>query len=211
MRCFDLSRKSLLVAAALSASLLSACNNAPESDGGSSDADTAVTPAMPAEQAATSDAAPVLPDHNYDEKRGWTYYYVAAISEEDRKKGRAAGAVVAFQYLGLNDDGRHVLANMNSNGTVNHEASCASPCRIIDLSYGGNMAYSSESIIGAAFEDAIRGKLKVADWAKDEIVKPMVAPVPASAPDAAEPPPPVDVPADEPWETVEPSDAAPSE
>src|SRR3546814_16608607 len=93
---------------------------------------------MPADEPIAIDAAPVLPDHNYDEKRGWTYYYVAAISEEDRKKGRAAGAVVAYQYLGLNDDGRHVLANMNPNGTVNHEASCASPCRIIDLSYGGN-------------------------------------------------------------------------
>lgn len=209
MRCFDLSRKSLLLAATLSASLLSACNNAPESDAGSSDADTVVAPVTPAEGAATSEAAPALPDHNYDEKRGWTYYYVAAISEEDRKKGRAAGAVVAFQYLGLNDDGRHVLANMNSNGSVNHEASCASPCRIIDLSYGGNMAYSPESIIGAAFEDAIRGKLKVADWARDEVVQPMAPPAATPAPAAADPAPPDEAPADEPWETVTPSDDTP--
>lgn len=166
---------------------------------------------MPAEEPTTIDAAPVLPDHNYDEKRGWTYYYVAAISEEDRKKGRAAGAVVAYQYLGLNDDGRHVLANMNPNGTVNHEASCASPCRIIDLSYGGNMAYTSQSIIGAAFEDAIRGKLKVADWARDEIVQPMAPSVTAPAPAAADPPLPDEAPTDEPWESVTPSDVTPEE
>src|SRR3546814_13011368 len=73
---------------------------------------------------------------------------------------------------------------MNPNGTVNHEASCASPCRIIDLSYGGNMAYTSQSIVGAAFEDAIRGKLNVADWARAEIVQPMAPPVPAPAPAA---------------------------
>lgn len=205
----DLSRKSLLFSVALSASLVSACNNAPESDAGSSNADTDVAPAMPAEEATTSDAATVIPDHNYDEKRGWTYYYVAAISEEDRKKGRAAGAVVAFQYLGLNDDGRHVLANMNPNGTVNHEASCASPCRIIDLSYGGNMAYTSQSIIGAAFEDAIRGKLKVADWARDEVVQPMAPPVPTPAPIASDPPPPDEAPTDEPWESVTPTDVTP--
>src|SRR3546814_6159213 len=77
---------------------------------------------MPADEPIAIDAAPVLPDHNYDEKRGWTYYYVAAISEEDRKKGRAAGAVVAYEYLGLNEDGRHVLANMNPNGKDNHVA-----------------------------------------------------------------------------------------
>src|SRR3546814_14925712 len=97
---FDLSRKSLLCSAALSASLLSACDSASESDERSSNADTAVAPAMPADEPIAIDAAPVLPDHNYDEKRGWTYYYVAAIPEEDRTKGRAAGAVVANQYLG---------------------------------------------------------------------------------------------------------------
>src|SRR3546814_7980572 len=101
---FDLSRKSLLFSAALSASLLSACDSASESDERSSNADTAVAPAMPADEPIAIDAAPVLPDHNYDEKRGWTYYYVAAISEEDRKKGSAAGAVVAYQYLGLRSE-----------------------------------------------------------------------------------------------------------
>src|SRR3546814_5305276 len=43
-------------------------------------------------ESAPTDASPSVPDHTYDEKRGWTYYYVAAVSDEDRKKGRAAGS-----------------------------------------------------------------------------------------------------------------------
>src|SRR3546814_17298636 len=96
---------------------------------------------MPADEPIAIDAAPVLPDHNYDEKRGWTYYYVAAVSEEDRKKGRAAGSVVAYQYLGKNEEGQQVLASMNTNGNVSHRASCASPCRILAKSYVGNIDY----------------------------------------------------------------------
>src|SRR3546814_19462616 len=84
-------------------------------------------------ESAPTDASPSVPDHNYDEKRGWTYYYVAAVSDEDRKKGRAAGSVVAYQYLGKNEEGQHVLASMNTNGTVSHRASCASPFRTLDM------------------------------------------------------------------------------
>src|SRR3546814_14106231 len=75
-------------------------------------------------ESAPTDASPSVPDHNYDEKRGWTYYYVAAVSDEDRKKGRAAGSVVAYQYPGKNEAGQPVLAYMNNNGTVNNTASC---------------------------------------------------------------------------------------
>src|SRR3546814_9365688 len=78
-------------------------------------------------ESAPTDASPSVPDHNYDEKRGWTYYYVAAVSDEDRKKGRAAGSVVAYQYIGQNEEGQIVLSSMNTNSTVTHRASCASP------------------------------------------------------------------------------------
>src|SRR3546814_15864432 len=79
------------------------------------------------------------------EKSVWTYNYVSAVSDEGRKKGRTAGSLVADQYLGKNEECQHVLASMNTNGTVSHRASCASPCRISDMSYGGNIAYSTQS------------------------------------------------------------------
>lgn len=121
---------------------------------------------------------PSLPDHNYDERRGSTYYYIAAVSEEDRKRGRAVGSVLAFQYWGQNADGEHILAGLRANGTVDFFAWCRSSCRIIDTDGGGKIAYSPTSIIGAAFEDAFRGKLRVVDRVQAE---------PASAQRPAEP------------------------
>lgn len=208
MRHGNLSQKSVVFAAVLAATLVSGCGKSPEADVGSSNADTVMAPAVATEEAMT-DAAPVLPDHNYDEKRGWNYYYVAAVSDEDRKKGRAAGAVVTFQYLGVDDDGNHVLALMNPDGTVDHKASCSSSCRIIDLSYGGNMAYSTDSIIGAAFQDAFRGKLKIADWVKDEVVP--VARDPAPKVESTRAIPTGDVSSDEPWEADQPVADVPEE
>lgn len=194
-----------LLAAAVSASLVFGCKDASERESSYLPTETEVlstdAPAAP----DTSPAAPLLPDHNYDEKRGWNYYYVAAISDEDRKNGRAAGGVSVYQYLGLNDDGRHVLANMNPNGSVSFTATCSSPCRIIDHSLGGNFAYSPESIIGAAFQDAMRGKLAVADWAKARTVEqaPPLAQTPTDETRAAPEVAPAD---DEPWEGDAPVD-----
>ena len=109
--------------------------------------------------------------------------------------------MVAYQYLGRDEEGRHVLALMNPNGTVRTEAACATPCRIIDVSDGRKIPYSTRSIIGAAFEDAFRGKLKVADWAKDEIVEPVPAKPVAGPPTAAVAEiPEVENASDEPWD-----------
>jgi len=161
----------------LSVSLLTACNDSPDQN------ETSLAPPM-------SEASPValsitetpalaplpspapVPDHNYDEERGWTYYYVAAVSDEDRKRGRVVGSVSAFQYLGQNDDGEHILASLGSNGTVNDRYKCAQSCRIIDTDYGEKLAYSPSSIIGAAFDDAFQGRLRIAEWAKDEAAAP---------------------------------------
>src|SRR3546814_12861473 len=46
-----------------------------------------------------------------------------------------------------------------------------------------------DSIIGAAFQDAMRGKLQVADWAKDEVVPSRPTAALAPAPDAVGQPP----------------------
>lgn len=117
------------------------------------------------------------PDHYYDERRGETYYYIAAVSEEDQKKGRATGDVVAYQYLGTNGSGEHILANLRTNGTVSHRARCQKPCRIIDTDSGEKIAYSSSSVIGVAFQDAFRGKLRIAEWAKVEAARSRPEPV----------------------------------
>ena len=111
---------------------------------------------------------PQIPDHNYGERRGDTYYYIAAVSEEDKKRGLATGQVIAYQYLGTNSSGEHILANLRTNGTVSHRARCNKPCRIIDTDNGDKIAYSPISIIGSAFDDAFRGKLRIAQWAKNE-------------------------------------------
>lgn len=188
-----------VIAVVLSASLVSGCSDAPSGGTDYTGAETAAPIPPPTAQPQSQPDRPSPPDHNYDERRGWNYYYVAAISDEERKNGRAAGGVAVYQYLGLNDDGQHVLANMNPNGSVGFTATCSSPCRIIDHSFGGNIAYSPESIIGAAFQDAMRGKLVVADWAKARIVEKTPAPAqtvtnePQAAPEAD----PAD---DEPWE-----------
>lgn len=130
---------------------------------------------------------PQLPDHNYDERRGWTYYYIAAVSEEDQKRGRAVGTVYGFQYLGRNADGEHIIASINTNGTVSSRYKCSPACRIIDADDGEKIAYSTRSIIGAAFQDAFRGKLRVAEWAKYEVAPAPAAPAVANGVGPASP------------------------
>lgn len=157
----------------LSVSLLTACDDSPDQDEKSLAPPIieAAPVALPTTETTALAALPPpvpVPDHNYDEKRGWTYYYVAAISDEDRKRGRAVGSVSAFQYLGQNGDGEHILASLRSDGTVSYRAKCAKSCRIIDTDYGEKLAYSPSSIIGAAFDDAFRSRLRIAEWAKDE-------------------------------------------
>lgn len=142
-------------------------------DDAEDDADL-ITDSMPMPADSAAEAPPIYvempsqPDHNYDERRGSTYFYVAAISEEDEKRGRAVGSVSTIQYLGQNGEGQHILASLRPNGTINYRAKCANPCRIIDTDYGDPIAFSPNSIIGAAFGDAFRGKLRIADRSKDD-------------------------------------------
>lgn len=153
--------------------------------------------------------SPPVPDHNYEERRGRDYLYVAAISEEDRIKGRAAGDVLTFRYFGLNENGQHVLASINPDGSVWRTASCKSQCRVIEYSDGRRIAYSPQSVIGAAFQDAFRGKLRVAGEAKEETVEPLP---PQTTPPKreADSPSSADMATDEPWEEDEPMSVQPS-
>jgi len=95
----------------------------------------------------------------FDEEDHGTYYYIADISEENRKKGKAVGDVIGFRYLGKNDQGEHVLLQVTDDGSPIGKAYCTDPCKIIRTG-SRRMGFSADSIIGAAFEDAINGHLK---------------------------------------------------
>lgn len=113
-------------------------------------------------------ASSIASTPNFDDRDGDTYFYIAEVSEEERMRGRAVGNVHSFQFLGRNSEGEYVLASLHGNGAIAYRAKCRRPCRIIDTSYGQKIAYSPESIIGAAFQDAMRGDLQIADWAAAE-------------------------------------------
>lgn len=114
------------------------------------------------ETLTTTDVAPLRPDHNYDLREGGAYGYTAAVSEEDQKKGRAAGDVLMFKYAGLSDGAYHLLL-LGDDGQVIGTAECPEQCVAIKERFtdGGakRVAFTESSVIGAAFEDAFRGKL----------------------------------------------------
>lgn len=114
--------------------------------------------AAPSAATATR-ALPPAPEPNFVDQEDGTYYYVTAVSEEDRKKGKATGDVVGFRYLGLNDDGHHTVAQVGRDGSIISESSCAIPCKIIKYPDGERLAYSPRSIIGGVYQDAMNGLL----------------------------------------------------
>lgn len=66
--------------------------------------------------------------------------------------------MIAYRYLGK-IDGRHSLVSVST--AIRYE--CGEPCRIIMFQDRGSkqrIAYSADSIIGSAFEDAISGLLE---------------------------------------------------
>lgn len=111
--------------------------------------------------------APSEPAHYYDARDGIFYSYYTAVSEDDRKAGRAAGGVITFAYMGMRGD-KHVLAQVRANRSVIGESYCKDPCEVITSSDGRETAYTERSVIGAAFADAIRGHLEVAIYNRPE-------------------------------------------
>lgn len=97
--------------------------------------------------------------HRYDLNEGFDYHYVSDVSEEDRKRGKALGSVTTFRFLGVVQD-KYVLANVDSKGSVILRSSCAKPCVIITQGDGEKLPFNTDSIIGAAFEDALAGRMK---------------------------------------------------
>lgn len=125
---------------------------------------------------------PTRPAHYYDSRDGVRYYYVAAISENDRKAGKAAGNVHSFAYLGKRG-AKHVLARLNGDGRVLEEMYCDRPCRVISYQDGSLFEYNENSVIGAAFADALAGRLEIAEY------RPIGPPQPIAQPIAPSPAP----------------------
>lgn len=121
---------------------------------------------------------PVIPSHYYDERDGVLYSYIAAVSDEDRKTGKAAGDVITFAYLG-EEEGRHTLVQVRPDGSIASRATCKKPCRVITRADGSQVGYNEGSIIGAAFADALSGKLERAHYVPRQAPAAPVAPPPA--------------------------------
>lgn len=115
--------------------------------------------------ATTSVPAVIAPPHNYSDREGSTYHYVAGVSEEEAKTGKATGDVASYRYEGKDDNGAHIVFGYGTRYT------CSVPCKIIKTSDGRRLAYNEGSIIGAVFQDAMRGYLKVAPKPKPQPVK----------------------------------------
>jgi len=120
---------------------------------------------------------------HFDDREGDTYYYATAASDEDQKKGQALGSVVNFRYLGERD-GKHTIVSVDDNGRVMLRYECSKPCKIIKRTIRGEtdrIPYDPRSVIGAAFEDALNGSLRVApDASRQRPVQPPDAPIPAA-------------------------------
>jgi hypothetical protein len=114
-------------------------------------------------------SAAAIPTPNYDDSEGDRYFYVAAVSEEDQKKGKAVGDVTTIRFLGERD-GVYRLELIGPSGQHLATSECKKPCRVTktvwsdgSVSRGG---FNAGSILGSAFEDAFNGFLTVANGRK---------------------------------------------
>ena len=119
--------------------------------------------------------------HLYSVEDGDKYGYVAAVSEDDQKRGKVAGDVVFFVYRGREGD-KYKLDEVTADGAVIEDDECSQPCSAIKrYTYGGvkYMGFEPTSLAGAAFTDAFNGFLRPAP-----LPKPIAAPAEA-APNAS--------------------------
>jgi hypothetical protein len=107
--------------------------------------------------------APHAPsEHRYDFQEGATYGYIADVSEEDQKQGKATGDVVMFTYHG-NEGGVYKLRMVDANGRGLGRYECIKPCVAIKAYRSDGLeriAYNPDSVIGSAYQDALNDLLK---------------------------------------------------
>ena len=101
-------------------------------------------------------------DHNYTDKDGLVYEYVAAISNKEEDDGDTSGDVVSIRYLGQKDG----LFSIAVDEEPDVRITCTDPCVIMkSMTSDGTVVsrdvFTPDSVSGAAFEDAFDGKLEV--------------------------------------------------
>lgn len=109
-------------------------------------------------------ALPTLqtPTPHYQDYEGDRYFYITAVSDEDKTKGKAVGTVVQYRYLG-ELGGRLTLQQVTEAGYAIGRLECSRDCRIMKFTVGGSVSrvpFDTSSIAGAAMEDAINGFLQ---------------------------------------------------
>jgi hypothetical protein len=143
--------------------ILGACSKAPEQKTIKVDENLTTT-----DISQTSAAS--IPAPNYDDREGDKYFYVAAVSEEDQKKGKATGDVSIFRYLGIKD-GTYRLEIISDGGQRLAIAECKRPCKVTKTVWNDGRVtrggYNPDSILGSAFADAFNGHLAVAGSEKE--------------------------------------------
>lgn len=133
---------------------LSACDsNSDKSE------DTITVSSPPSPSVRPLIAEPQKEYHRYDLNEGFDYHCISDVSEEDKKQGKALGSVSTYRFLGV-QNGKYVLANVDSKGNILLRNSCTKPCVIITDGNGEKLPFSPDSVIGAAFEDALAGRMK---------------------------------------------------
>lgn len=96
--------------------------------------------------------------HSWISHENGEYGYPVGISDDARKAGQAADEVIMYRYLGFSNGAYTLFAP--DTGIV---ATCPDPCTVITETSGYSterVAYNPESVIGAAFEDALGGQLE---------------------------------------------------
>lgn len=143
--------------------------------------------------AANNETGPWRAYHRYLDEEDGVYSYVAAVSEEERKQGRVAGDIIRYGFRGVSD-GAYRLVSVDEYGRPLSTFECEKPCRVIKHWSGGSlrrMPYDATSVIGAAFTDALNGRLKVLPEAPKANPAPSPSPAltvdPQSAPTDQEP------------------------
>ena len=114
---------------------------------------------LPTPQPSSTFVPVAKPKHFYESLEGSTYYYGAAVTEEELKTGKSAPDMLAFWYLGRDPQGRDTVQRI-INGKAASVITCSRPCKIIHYPDGSTIGYDEGSVIGGVFSDASRGFLK---------------------------------------------------
>ncbi|WP_158664383.1 hypothetical protein [Cupriavidus metallidurans] len=148
-------KKLLCIAAVF---VLAACGKAEEPKAAQSSPQLTSQDAVP--------AAPPKPTHLYSLEEEGEYGYEPGLSEDERKAGKAASALIMVRYLGVKD-GTHTVLMAVGNGATD-TFSCKSPCEFIKsrIAVNGQVIKSEtvrnpgNAVISAVMIDAMNGQLK---------------------------------------------------